>query len=166
MSSITYHSLHDYVGGQCISKTFELDDVTYEVHQAQISEWLNSITARLNDGQLREEWIVCDYEDVPREYVGEYSIDESFFDLMSAIDNSHYDAEVFNAGIALGLSLKDIEDNYYGYFSNQVELAEMYVDNGCIEIPEHLEPYFNYESYGRDLSYDFSEFDGHYFFNC
>jgi antirestriction protein len=166
MSNITYHSLHDYVGGQCITKTFELDGSTHEEHLTEISQWLTAVTKNKKDGELREEWIVCDYDDVPSNYVGEYSIDPAFFELMEAIDNSHYDAEVFNAGIALGLSLSDIENNYHGYFSNYVELAEMYVESGCIEIPEHLEAYFNYESYGRDLSYDFSEFDGHYFFNC
>lgn len=165
MSNITYHSLSDYVGGKCITKTFELDHVTFEVHQEEISEWLTSITKERKDGEIREEWIVCDYEDIPSEYVGEYSIDESFFDLMSAIDNSHLDAEVFHAGVALGLSIENIQDYYYGYFSNHVELAEMFVESGCIEIPKHLEPYFNYESYGRDLSFDFAEFDGHYFIN-
>ena len=162
MSNITYHSLHDYVGGSCITKTFELDDVTYEVHQSQISDWLTSITERLNDGELREEWIVCDYEDVPREYVGEYSIDESFFDLMAAIDNSYLDAEVFHAGIALGFDIEQIQDHYYGYFASDRELGE-HLAELCLDIPDDIERYFDYDAFGRDCSYDFSEHDGHYF---
>ena len=162
MSNITYHSLSDYVGGSCITKTFELDDVTYEVHQAQISEWLTSITERLNDGELREEWIVCDYEDVPSDFVGEYSIDESFFDLMAAIDNSYYDAEVFHAGIALGFNIEQIEDHYYGYFASNRELGESIAD-AFLEIPEIIQSYFDYDAYGRDQAYSFSEHNGHYF---
>ena len=164
MSNITYHSLSDYVGGKCITKTFELDSVTHSDHLTQISEWLTSITARLNDGELREEWIVCDYEDVPANFVGEYSIDESFFDLMEAIDQSHLDAEVFHAGVALGFNLDQIEDRYHGYFSSDTEMGEQYADS-CMEIPEHLEPYIDYEKLGRELAWDYAEFDGHYFIN-
>ena len=163
MSNITYHSLSDYVGGSCITKTFQLDGLTHSDHLTEISEWLTSITARLKDGELREEWIVCDYEDVPADYVGEYSIDESFFDLMEAINNSHLDAEIFNAGVALGLSIENIEDNYFGYFSDDYDLGEMCADG--LEIPENIQPYFNYASYGRACSFDFAEFDGHYFYN-
>ena len=163
MSNITYHSLSDYVGGKCITKTFDLDGVTYDDHLAEISEWLTSITKERKDGEIREEWIVCDYDDVPREYVGEYSIDEEFFDLMEAIDNSHYDAEVFHAGVSLGLSIENIEDYYFGFFSDETELGETCAD--CLEIPENIQPYFDYEAYGRACSYDFMEFDGHYFFN-
>ena len=164
MSNITYHSLSDYVGGKCITKTFELDSVTHSEHLTQISEWLTSITARLNDGELREEWIVCDYDDVPSSFVGEYSIDESFFDLMEAIDQSHLDAEVFHAGVALGFNLDQIEDRYHGHFLSDTELGEEYADS-CMEIPEHLEPYIDYEKLGRELAWDYAEFDGHYFIN-
>ena len=129
MSNITYHSLSDYVGGSCITKTFELDGVTHSDHLTQISEWLTSITARLKDGELREEWIVCDYDDVPASFVGEYSIDESFFDLMEAIDQSHLDAEVFHAGVALGFNLDQIEDRYHGHFSSDTEMGEQYADS-------------------------------------
>ena len=164
MSNITYHSLSDYVGGSCITKTFQLDGLTHSDHLTEISQWLTSITARLKDGELREEWIVCDYEDVPADYVGEYSIDESFFDLMEAINNSHLDAEIFNAGVACGINVDDIEDLYYGSYSSDAEFGEMIAD-GCLDIPEHIEIYFDYASYGRDMAHDFAEFDGHYFFN-
>ena len=162
MSNITYHSLSDYVGGTCITKTFALDGVSYADHLTQISAWLESITARLNDGEMREEWIVCDYENVPANFVGEYSIDESFFDLMEAISNSHLDAEVFNAGVALGISLDQIEDHYFGYYESNRELGECFADS-CLDIPENIQGYFDYDAYGRDLSYSFSEYDGHFF---
>jgi len=162
MSNITYHSLHDYVGGSCISKTFDIDSVTHSDHLTEISTWLNSITERLQDGELREEWIVCDYEDVPSEFVSEYQIDESFFDLMEAISKSGLDAEVFYAGIALGFDLDQIEDHYYGYYESERDLAEEYADS-CLDIPESTQRYFDYAALGRDLSCDFSEYNGHYF---
>ena len=164
MRNITYHSLSDYVGGSCITKTFELDGVTYADHLTAISDWLESITARLNDDELREEWIVCDYDNIPSEFVGEYSIDESFFDLMICIDNSHLDAEIFYAGVSLGIQLSAIEDSYYGYFESDTDLGEHCAEN--LDIPDFLESYFDYERYGRDCSFDYREFDGHYFYNC
>lgn len=162
MRNITYHSLSDYVGGSCITKTFDLDGVTYADHLTAISDWLESITARLNDGELREEWIVCDYDNIPSEFVDEYSIDKSFFDLMISIDDSYLDADVFYAGVALGFNLDQIEDHYYGYFASNRELGE-HLAEACLNIPENIERYFNYDAYGRDCSYDFSDYDGHYF---
>ena len=94
--------------------------------------------------------------------MGEYSIDESFFDLMAAIDNSYLDAEVFYAGVALGFNLDQIEDYYFGYYESDRELGECFAD--CtLDIPEEIERYFDYDAYGRDLSYSFSEHGGHYF---
>ena len=166
MSNITYHSLSDYVGGSCITKTFALDGVSYADHLTAISDWLESITARLNDGELREEWIVCDYENVPSNYVGEYSIDESFFDLMETISNSHLDAEVFNAGVACGIGIDQIEDSYKGQFSNDLEFGQYDFDELYLhEIPDHLVWYIDYEHYAREVMFDHSSESGHYFRN-
>jgi len=162
MSNITYHSLSDYVGGSCITKTFQLDDVTHSEHLTAISEWLTSITERLNDGELREEWIVCDYEDVPSDFVGEYSIDASFFDLMEAIDNSHLDAEVFYAGVALGFNLDQIEDYYFGYYESDSQIGVCFAEY-TLDIPEEIEGYFDYVADARDLSYSFREQVSHNF---
>ena len=71
MANITYYSLSDYVGSTLISKTFQLDEVDHDEHLQQISDWLKSITKLKNDGEIREEWIVCDSEDIPTNYVGE-----------------------------------------------------------------------------------------------
>ena len=166
--TITYHSLSDYVGGTCISKTFEVGHgTTHAEHLGEITEWLDGITEALGDGELREEWIVCDFENIPSRYVGEYSIDAEWFDYVEAREVSHLDSEAFEAGMALGLQIDNISDAYVGHFDSNTDFAYDYVENtGMFDgVPESICMYFDYESFGRDLAFDFSEFNGHYFHN-
>ena len=111
-----------------------------------------------------EEVILGDVEDVPSEYVGEWSIDSEFFELQEALENSHLDEEVFKAGIACGIPIESIEDAYHGNYGSDEELAEEYIDSGCMgDIPDHLANYIDTERLGNDLAHDFIEHDGHYF---
>jgi hypothetical protein len=59
-----------------------------------------------------------------------------------------------------------IDDRYDGQFESDEQLGEHYVEmTGGIENMDKdtLERYFDYERFGRDLAYDYSEFDGYYF---
>jgi antirestriction protein len=59
-----------------------------------------------------------------------------------------------------------IDERYQGKYDSDTELGEGYVDMmGGIEMmdKETLERYFDYESFGRDLAYDYRDFDGYYF---
>lgn len=163
MASITYYELSNYNSGSLIAKTFELDGLTYEEHLQEITDWMEELTEKT--GELCEEWIVCDYEDVPSRFVGEWSIDAEFFDYMEALEASYYDAEVFEAAAELGIAADKVDDAYYGTFDSDEEMAEEYCDStGMLsEIPENLRCYFDMASFGRDLAMDFIEFNGHYF---
>ena len=160
MANITYYELSNYNGGILLPKTFELDGLTYDEHLAEITEWLEELTEET--GELCEEWIVCDYEDVPSNLVSEWTIDREYFDVMEAVDSSHLDKEAFMAGISLGISLDKIEDAYHGHFDSDEELAEYHVDS-CCDLPEWAEAYFDYAAFGRDMAYEYIEEDGHYF---
>lgn len=161
MASITYYELSNYNGGTLVPQTFDLDGVSEDEHKREISEWLVELS--IKTGELCEEWIVGDAEDVPREFLGTWSIDSAYFELMDAISESSYDAEVFYAASALGIPLDAVEDAYYGQYSSDEELAEEYADStGLLEsMPESLQ--FDFERFGRDLAMDFSEHNGHYF---
>jgi len=58
-----------------------------------------------------------------------------------------------------------INENYEGYFANEEDLARHYVDMvGWDGIGNDAQQrYFDYESFGMDLSQDYSEYKGHYF---
>jgi len=161
MANITYYELGNYNGGKLLPKTFELNGLTYDEHLSEITEWLEELTKKT--GELCEEWIVCDYEDVPSNFVGEWSIDPSYFDVMEAVESSYLDEEAFLAGVSLGIPIESIEGLYHGHYDSETELAEEHVE-ACGELPEWAETYFDYYSFGVALAMDYSEEDGHYFY--
>jgi len=63
------------------------------------------------------------------------------------------------------ISFDSFECAYQGQHRNDIAFAEYMVDECCaLEIPEHLEYYFNYEAYARDIMInDYTEEDGYYF---
>lgn len=50
---------------------------------------------------------------------------------------------------------------------SDTDLAHEYVEStGLLHgMPETVERYFDYEAFGRDLAFDFMEFNGYYFYN-
>lgn len=165
MSNITIYSLSDYNNGSLMPITIELDNIDYEDYQGAIVEHLDKITRRLNDGEIREEWIVADFEDVPCRFVTEFDLSEDFFSYKEALADSYLDKDMFDAGIELGINPEDVTDSYQGSFYNSTELAYDFIDSTCMlsDVPESVARYFDYESFGRDLAMDYLELNGHYF---
>jgi len=163
--NITFYSLSDYNAGLLIPKTFDLESLTnYDELSEARTKWLEELTATKNDGELREEYIVCDYEGIPSELVGEWDIDRNFGDYLEMV-NKHSESLV-NAALALQIPLDKIEDAYHGEFKSDTDLAYALVDEtGMLsEVPESVKNYFDYERFGHDLAMnDYSEFNGHYF---
>lgn len=76
---------------------------------------------------------------------------EAFRAWISATDNTDPDA---------------MREAYVGQFDSYTELAEYFIDEcQALEIPESVARYFDYEAYGRDLSYDLTEAGNFYFWN-
>ena len=46
------------------------------------------------------------------------------------------------------------QNEYLGTYKDAAEYGMEYVDNGCLEIPEHIMHYIDYEALGRDLLID------------
>ncbi len=60
------------------------------------------------------------------------------------------------------------EDAYFGYADSDNDLGEKYVEmlGSISELGTNtLETYFDYDAFGRDLAYDYVEYNGHYFNN-
>ena len=81
--------------------------------------------------------------------------------------SGNLEAAVAFVQLGYNWDLSTFEDAYIGEFNSDVELAEYFIDNGLtgFEIPIKVKYYFDYEKYGRDLSYDLQNFNGHYFWN-
>ena len=94
-------------------------------------------------------------------------------DFKEQMDNTHLEAEIIDAylenmGSASGVDMSDIEDAYCGEFDDWTDFAYDMVENcGYLaEMPPSIRGYFDYEKFGRDLSYDFFESNNHFFRNC
>jgi len=84
---------------------------------------------------------------------------------------SHLDIEIIDAYLdnvgSGGVSVSTIEDAYYGEFDDFTDFAHHILEEcgDLDQIPENLRYYFDFEAYGRDLSYDFFESNGYFFRN-
>ena len=102
-------------------------------------------------------------------FINEYGIDENIFLLKNY---SEEDCEIISAYCdVMGeeLSEETIEEafeRYIGCFEDYYDLGYYYVkDLGAIEINEQAESYFDFERYGRDISYNLIESGDYYFSN-
>lgn len=112
---------------------------------------------------LNRDWAYADYQGAAtRQCASEWSFD---WELYNAIQESDMELEPILAGLAMGLTVEDIEDKYHGHFETEEDLAYEYIEStGMLaEAPDSLKSYFDYERFGRDLAMDFSVQDNHYF---
>ena len=165
MANITFYSLSDYNNGDLISKTFDLEDFpTYDGLATARSEWLEELTEELDDGELREEFIVADYENIPASLMSQWDIDSDYGDWLEACEE--HGADVVEAAMEVGVPVDKIDEAYAGAASNDVEFAEEFADSiGLLdEVPDNLKMYFDMEAFARDLMIgDYNEHNGHYF---
>jgi antirestriction protein len=113
-----------------------------------------------------DEFWVFDHEGYKGLISGECSPREAqeSAELLASADDS--EREAFIAWLALGgdKDLEAMREAYWGEFNTYTELAEYFIDNlGSFNIPDNIRPYFDFEAYGRDLSFDFMSHGSHYF---
>lgn len=126
------------------------------------------------NGMIYEEWFITDYEtDIHGLTVGEYDSLDELNELAETLDNlDEYDREIIEAMISEGYSLEDAIDKkddcmvYYNCEDMEDVAIEYAEETGLLNsIPENLQSYFDFESFGRDMS-----FEGHFIFtdkgNC
>jgi len=82
---------------------------------------------------------------------------------------THLSDEVINAYFENcgASSLSDVEEAYAGEHNSDLDFAQQLADDiGLLSgIDESLQCYFDWESWSRDLMYDYFESNGHYFRN-
>lgn len=126
------------------------------------------------NGNYYEEWFITDYEtDIHGLKVGEYDDLDELNELAETLDNlDEYEREIVEAMISEGYSLDDALDRkddciiYYNCEDMEDVAREYAEETGLLDsIPENLQSYFDFEAYGRDMS-----FEGHFVFtdkgNC
>ena len=133
------------------------------------TEQVQALLKRIHiDGVQYEEIFITDYDiEIPGLYdrLGEYeSIDELNYlaALLEELDDG--ELEKFSAAVEYGEytgSVKDLINlaqnldcyEFYPGVDDDEDLGYYLVDEmGMLDIPEHIQPYFDYEAYGRDIS--------------
>ena len=121
-----------------------------------------------------EEWFITDYEtDIAGLKIGEYDNIEELDELAETLENmDEYEREIVEAMMSEGYSLEDALDGkddcmiYYDCHDMEDVAREYIEETGLLhDVPEMLQNYFDFEAYGRDMSYE-----GHFVFtsngNC
>lgn len=137
-------------------------------------EELQKVLDRIGINEEYEEYFITDYEtDLEGIEIGEYSNLEDLNEMAETLESLDNDEkEVVDAIMSEGYSLDEALEKkddcmVYCDCSDMEDVAREYAEQtGLLEsIPENLQSYFDFESYGRDMSYE-----GHFVFtnngNC
>ena len=133
-----------------------------------IAEEVQALLKRIHvDGIRYEEVFITDYKtDISALHgnIGEFeSIDELSYLASLLYDMDKDGIEKFEAAIGFGEHTNSLQDlinlaqnldgyEYYPDIGNEEDLGRFYIEEMCtLEVPEHLEPYIDYEAYGRDM---------------
>lgn len=161
--------LSAYNSGFLVGKWITLPLSGFELAQA-ISEVLNEGEI-ISDSQNHKEIFITDSELLIGEYDDIYRLNELAEIIVNFTDDdllklkllSH---EGYNERDVIDNGLDTYEVEIYDYssstsFTDVYELlAQDLVDDGCFgDIPKSLEYYIDYSAIGRDLSYDYTEFE-------
>jgi antirestriction protein len=126
----------------------------------------------LKCGSIREEIMVTDFEGFPEQFYSESMNFENLYEYFERLEDCHLDSDIIEAFAILGnYSLSDLdaffdalEESYSGSFNSDEDFAEDMAEQTGVEISNSW-PHncIDWEKAARDLMYDYSESNGHYF---
>lgn len=132
------------------------------------AEEFNKTCLAIHADERFPELMFQDWENVPDRFISESCFDaKEYYDYQELLENSHLDAEVFAAGLAIDIEPENIEDAYHGEYENDVDFAQQLAEEmGAIrEGATWPHTHVDWERAAADLMWDFTESDGHYFSN-
>lgn len=144
------------------------EEVLAAIHDEILQAPNNPAKSKYNE--LCEEWAIHDFEAPEACRICEYDSIERLME-MNELLNDKDGEQILAVKSDMGFDSIDEarrfhEDNYVGEFSNLSDLGYHFAEevNGW-DLSEGMGRYFDAEAYGRDLSYDLTEVNGHYYFN-
>lgn len=165
-------NLGKYNEGELVGKWIDLPATDEELEQLYIDikvahrdEKGEFVSWYEEDGIIYEEVAIHDYEtDLNELHIGEWDNIQELSNLVEEcedLDEWDYGkllAIVESCGGGLdnletALEKIDCYTLYEGVDTNE-ELGYYYYEAGCLEIPDHLVNYFDFEAYGRDCAWD------------
>lgn len=124
---------------------------------------LEEVKKRIGINEYYEEWFITDYEsDIDGVEVNEYSDIEELNEIAEMLEElDDADIEVIGALMSEGYSFDEAIDKkddviIFVDCEDMEDVARKYIEEtGMLDdVPEHLANYFNYESFGRDMSFE------------
>ena len=166
MSTITFYSLSDYNEGSLIPFTIDLSEMNdKEDYYNAINEALEEISERMNDGVLREEWIVADFEGIPSAFVGEYGLDSGYWDYKELLENE--DIDMVKAAMDIGIQPENILDVYVGQYRNNEELFDELGSDIISNIEKNVPSWvcIDWKQTADNFAEDYYSENGYYFYH-
>ena len=122
-------------------------------------EDLKAVFERIGINEHYEEFFITDYDsDIDGFKCGEYDSIEDLNEIAEAFEDAEPDqiAAALYFSSSLEEAVEILEDVCYitscGWDTEEEAIGYYYAKEcGCLDIPENLESYFNYEAYGRDI---------------
>lgn len=123
--------------------------------EGELQDQINSIL-KTSKQPFAEEWAVHDYNYFHN--LGEYPSLEDICKVQEAINEHGY--ELVNAYLQFNDdvdSLDDLEYSYAGHYDSFQDYAQQYLEEAdqFNMIPDHLQYYFDYELYAKNLEHDY-----------
>lgn len=138
-------------------------DVCYE---SDLDDILNQI---LDDSDVEEDdkenWELSDVITSTEDIHANYLTQGGIFEYAEAYQDSSCDIQALNAAIDCGVNLSDFDEAYNGEFSDDEAFAKDMADS-LGAVPEDAQwpmTCIDWEQAAKELMYDYSESNGHYF---
>lgn len=138
-------SLSDYNNGRLEGEWFDFSDYSdaSELMDA-IHDMLNEITEKYNDGEVREEWAVHDYEYIPSTLASEYMGESDFQQIYDVMEVAN------ERGIPIEVLMERVGDTGSDDYQSVAE-SLMFIVSGNDE----SDIVYEYENQMGDLGFDF-----------
>jgi antirestriction protein len=109
---------------------------------------------------------IADTDEIPSRYLTGDELDTDYFDFKEELEKSPHDYGVFEAALELDIEPENVDEAYAGEFKSDEEFAQQLAEDLGEPAPTSW-PYtcIDWERAARDLMYDYSESNGHYFRN-
>ena len=129
-------------------------------------EEFNDACVVLHADEVNPEFMLQDFEGIPRIFCTESSLDARVFEWL-ALDE--HDREIVDAFLeCIGDSPNVFENSlaaYQGQYDNDADFAYECVEStGMLQgVAESIKRYFDYDAFARDLMFDYSSHNNYYF---
>ena len=140
-----------YTGGSIAGAWLSLD-------KYDTAETFDAAARKLHKREHDPELMFQDYESFPSAFYGESYLDERLWDWLALDKHDRAVVEAWLDDVGGDDSIEYILDRHIGSADSWSDYVEEYIDQtGMLDgIPDHLQNYFDYEAFGRNLRHNFT----------